>query len=252
MGKQFIEIAEDFWNIRGVYRILGLVNVGTQASLVRLASGRFVLLDSYTLAGEALQAVMDRTEGGRAIEAVLHLHPFHTLHVRPIAAMLPGARHYGTARHHQRLPEIAWQPERTESEAFAACFRDDFDFMVPRGVHFIPTDEKLHFASVLAFHRRSQTLHVDDTLNWMPLPWGGRLDFHPTLKSVLEHRPGAVAEFRAWAEALALRCEPVRSVCTAHAGPSRLTGAAPGVVAGQVRQALARAEKVLRAHETRA
>lgn len=250
MGKQLLEIADDFCNIRGVYRIFGLLNIGTQASLVRLGSGRFVLLDSYTLTGALAQAVMARTDGGRALEAVINLHPFHTVHVEAVAAMFPGARLYGTARHLQRFPGLRWEPERTETEAFAARFAADFDFMVPRGVHFVPADEGLHFASVLAFHRRSQTLHVDDTLNWIPLPWGGRLDFHPTLKDVLEAGPGAAAEFRAWAAALVQRCEDVRHVCTAHVSPARL-GEVPGRVAAQVRAALGRVEKVLTAHERR-
>ncbi|MCA9661712.1 MAG: hypothetical protein KC486_25460 [Myxococcales bacterium] len=251
-SEKMIKIADGFWNIRGVFRLFGLINVGTQASLVRLASGRFVLLDSYTLPEPIAEEVLALTDGGAAIDAVINLHPFHTVHVEAIAARFPSAKLYGTERHHARFPGLRWEPERTESEAFAALFADDLDFMVPRGVHFIPSDERLHFASVLAFHRASQTLHVDDTLNWMPLPWGGRLAFHMTLKSVLEDRPEAAAEFRAWAEALIARCEDVRHICTAHAGLAPLSAAPPGAIAARVREALAREEKMLRAHEGRA
>ena len=62
---------------------------------------------------------------------------------------------------------MGWQPELTESEGFAALYADDFDFMVPAGVHFVPKNEKLHFAAVLAFHKASRVLHVDDTLNYL-------------------------------------------------------------------------------------
>lgn len=248
MADSIQQITADFWNIRGTYRILGLLNLGTQASLVRLKSGRFVLLDSYTLDGETAARVRALTDGGNAIEAVLNLHPFHTLHVEAIAAMFPQARMYGTARHLARLPKIDWAPELTESAAFAEIFADDFDFMVPAGVDFIPKDEKLHFASVLAFHRQSGTLHVDDTLNWLPFLLGNRLAFHPTLAEVLQRRAGAADEFRAWAQAFIARCETVRHVCTAHTRLAPVSDDPPGGIAKRVRAALQKVESVLVAH----
>jgi hypothetical protein len=48
MSGKILHVADDFWNIRGSYRVGGVIDVGTQASLVRLASGKFVMLDSYT------------------------------------------------------------------------------------------------------------------------------------------------------------------------------------------------------------
>ena len=40
MSGQFIRVSEGFWNIRGSFKIAGVIDVGTQASLVRLTSGR--------------------------------------------------------------------------------------------------------------------------------------------------------------------------------------------------------------------
>ena len=251
MSDRIEQIADGFWNIRGTFRIFGLLDIGTQSSLVRLRSGRFVLLDCYTLSGSVLDEVRALTSGGEAIDAVLNLHPFHTVHVEAIAAMFPGAQMYGTARHHAMFPKLDWAPELTESAAFAERFAADFDFMVPAGIDFIPTDEKLHFSSVLAFHKASGTLHVDDTLNWLPLLLGNRLAFHPTLAKTLERRAGAAAEFRAWAEALADRCERVRHVCTAHTRLAPVSEDAPGGIAARVRAALAKVESVLEAHTTR-
>jgi hypothetical protein len=246
-----VEIEDGFWNIRGSFKLLGLVDLGTQASLVRLSSGGFVLLDCYTLEGEVEARVRSLTRGGDAIEAIVNLHPFHTLHVKSVAASFPHARLYGTSRHRAKMPELDWAPELTEGAAFAERFASDFDFMVPDGVELIPDDEKLHFGSVLAIHRATRTLHVDDTLNWMPLPWGGTLAFHPTLAKVLEPRAGAANEFRAWAERLAQRCEEVDHICTAHArlAPKSIEG--PGAIAGRVRGALERVEKTLARHEAR-
>ena len=42
--ERLIDLGNGFWNIRGDLRLFGLLNVGTQASLVRLRSGRFVAL----------------------------------------------------------------------------------------------------------------------------------------------------------------------------------------------------------------
>ena len=81
MQTQILTVADDFLNLRGSFKVGGLVDIGTQCSLVRLQSGRFALLDAYTLKGEVKEKILARTDGGRAIEAVLHLHPFHSIHV---------------------------------------------------------------------------------------------------------------------------------------------------------------------------
>lgn len=248
MGE-IVQLAEGFWNIRGSFKIAGVVDIGTHASLARRSSGGFAMLDSYTLSGRALEEVLALTDDGRALEAVINLHPFHTVHCEAVARRFPNARHYGTARHLAKLPQIAWQAERTESDTFARLFADDFDFFVPRGVHFVPENPNLHFASVLAIHRASAALHVDDTLNWVPVPLlGGRLRFHPTLRWVLEDRPEAATEFRDWAEALAERCDSVHHLCTAHAARAPLTDQPPGAIGSKIREALEKVDSVLRRH----
>ncbi|MFT6377963.1 MAG: hypothetical protein ACJARS_004626, partial [bacterium] len=52
MSDPLIHVADDFWNIRGSFKIFGVVDIGTHASLVRRPNGRFVLLDAYTLSGD--------------------------------------------------------------------------------------------------------------------------------------------------------------------------------------------------------
>ena len=71
MANDILSVAEDFWNIRGSFRVGGVVDVGTQASLVRLASGKFVFLDAYTLSGAPRRAVNELTAGGENVEAIL-------------------------------------------------------------------------------------------------------------------------------------------------------------------------------------
>ena len=250
MADRVVRIADGFWNIRGSFKVARLVDIGTQASLVRLSSGGFVLLDAYTLRGKVAREVLDLTDQGRSVEAILNLHPFHTVHVKAVAAQFPGARLYGTARHVARAPDLPWQDLHTDDAELHDQFAEDFAFTVPRGVDFISADERLHFSSVIALHRGSRTLHVDDTLTWVSLPFVGGLVFHPTLKSVLQRRPGAAAEFRAWADELIALCGDVDHLCTAHTRRLPPSGAGP-TAADRVRQALTRVDKVLVAHEAR-
>lgn len=251
MADHIVSIADGFWNIRGSFKIARLLDIGTQASLVRLKSGAFVLLDAYTLEGSVAEEVLKLTDQGKAVEAILNLHPFHTLHVRAVAKMFPHAKLYGSQRHHEKAPELPWQPLLINDPALHAQYASDFEFSVPRGVDFISSNENLHFSSVLAFHPATRTLHVDDTLMWNPLPLVGGMAFHPTLKSVLEKRPEAAAEFRAWALELAKRCDMIENVCAAHARPMPAASRLGTTVGELVRQALAGVEKILVAHERR-
>jgi hypothetical protein len=248
MADQLIPIADGFWNVRGSFKLAGLLDVGTQTSLVRLHSGEFVLLDSYGLTGEVEREVMRLTDQGRAVRAILNLHPFHTLHVTRTAAQFPSARLYGTRRHHERAPSLRWEPEHTDDPALHAQFAQDLVFSVPRGVDLVPSEQFLHFASVLAWHLPSGTLHVDDTLSWSNLPFVGGLSFHPTLRFALQKRPGAAAEFRAWAQDLVTRCGDVRRLCTAHARELPTTAQPARAL---VQGALARVSGMLDAHARR-
>lgn len=249
MADAILPIADGFWNIRGSFRIAGLIDIGTQSSLVRRPSGRFLLLDSYTLGGEALEELLALTDGGAAVEAVLNLHPFHTIHCEAVHAQFPDAKLYGTVRHVAKFPDLPWESVHTEDPELGALF-PELTFSVPRGVHFVPTDENLHFASVLAFHPSTRVLHVDDTLMYTKLPFVGGLGFHPTLAKVLEQRPGAAAEFRAWVEELVSLCEGVDTVCAAHTRPLKVEPGQPTVVE-RVRKAWAGVESKLAAHEKR-
>ncbi len=251
MTERLLAIGDGFWNLRGSFKLGGLLELGTQASLVRRADGSFLLLDSYTLRGEVREQILELTNGGKSIETVLHLHPFHTLHVLALAKELPHAEHIGSARHRARAPEVRWSADSIESEAVAQRFATDLELWVPPGVDFISPDERLHFSSVLAFHKASGTLHVDDTLGWSTLPLIRGLAFHPTLARVLERRPGAASAFRTWANQLARHCGGVQRLCTAHMQglpPAELSGEALEVA---IHRALAKVEPTLKAHERR-
>ncbi|MCB1856267.1 MAG: hypothetical protein KDI05_15370 [Halieaceae bacterium] len=257
MKSDIIELSPDFWNIRGSFRIGGVVDIGTQASLVRLASGAFVLLDSYTLS-PALRRRVDAIIGGSELEAIINLHPFHTVHVRSMHEAYPRARLYGTVRHHERFADLPWERELAEEAALHALYADDFDFSVPRGVDFVSANENIHFSSVLALHRASRTIHVDDTLMYMQMPlplrlvgWKDTLVFHPTLPRVLEPRAGAAAEFRQWVAELIETWGGAENLCAAHATALLDADNRGASIAERITGALRRCEPKLRLHQRR-
>ncbi|EKE43230.1 hypothetical protein OCGS_2821 [Oceaniovalibus guishaninsula JLT2003] len=227
MAEKIIGLSDDFWNIRGDMRIGKVLNIGTQCSLVRLAEGRFVFLDSYTLKGDIRDRVMALTDGGRMVEAVLNLHPFHTLHCARMAADFPGATFYGSARHWREVPQIAWASDPVESPAVAARF-PQLAFSLPDGIAYISEDEAVHAGSLLAFHPPSGTLHVDDTINVLPLPEAvrkvlpvPRIAFHPTVRKALDDDRQAGARFCDWAERIAADWSATRTLCAAHSALAR-------------------------------
>lgn len=249
MADRIVQVADGFWNIQGSFKIAGFLDIGTQASLVRLKSGRFVMLSSYTLAGAVADEVMKLTDQGHKLEAVIHTHPFHTVHVKKLAQMFPNARQFGSKRHHEKAPEVKWEPLLVDDPKMHALYAEDLSFTVPRGVDFISANQNLHFSSVLVVHKATRTMHVDDTLMWNPLPIVGGLGFHMTLKSVLQPRAGAAAEFRAWAQELITLCESVDHICTAHARPMPALTSLKATTPELVRLALQKEEKLLSAHE---
>lgn len=255
--KSVIEVGPGFTNLRGKLTIAGILPVGTHASLVRRKSGRFLLLDAIRLEPEVKAWIDAETDGGAAIEAVLHLHPFHTIFVRGFHEAFPKAKLYGTARHAAKAPDLPWEPLRTDQPELHALFADDLAFTVPRGVELIPKDDNLHFSSVLALHPGTRTLHVDDTLNYVKLPRLLRplkpdaLAFHPALRKVLERRAGAAADFRAWAGELVERLGTVENLCAAHTAVLLGRKNRGASIADRVAEQVRKIEPKLAAHEAR-
>lgn len=254
MADRLIPLGDGFWNIRGTLRIGGVVNVGTQCSLVRLSTGGFVFLDSYGLTGPVRDQVMALTEGGRAVRAILNLHPFHTVHCQTMHRMFPEADLFGSERHRRKWPDLPWHSDAVESAPVAARFTD-LRFSLPAGVDYICQNERVHAGSLLAFHPDSGTLHVDDTLNVLPLPgWLRkvlrlpRLSFHPTLGQALQDRPGAARDFRDWALRVADEWRDVRTVCAAHSATLAIR---LGTFPDHIRKALSRVEPALQRTETK-
>ncbi|WP_037498382.1 hypothetical protein [Sphingomonas jaspsi] len=252
-AKKLVDFGNGFWNLRGDFRIGGVLNVGTHASLVALPGGRFVWLDSYTLEGEALSEAMRLTDGGKAVEAILNLHPFHTLHCEWARKTFPGAKLYGSERHKRKFPGLNWEEPNVEDPRVAELYAEVLEFSLPRGVDYISANEKVHFSSLLAFHKPSRTIHVDDTLSYLAFPFpvslvkkDSGLFFHPTLAKALERQASASDDFRGWARELGARWSDAARVCVAHDGIVPLPDAD---FERRVQRALEKVEPVLTRHE---
>ena len=215
------QLADNFWTFRGDLKVAKVINLGTHMSLVRRTNGMFLLLDSYDLDDGDSDALLSLTDGGRAIEAVLNVHPFH--------ALLPHARLFGTRRHHRQAPELAWEAGFIEEAATQDAFAEDLAFSVPEGVDFVCDDDSVHVASVLVRHRQSGIVHVDDTINVLAAPGvlgkilpQSKLKFHPQLSKALQKRPGAAGNYARWARGIAEAWSETPIVCTAHSSIRKL------------------------------
>lgn len=248
------QLADKFWTFRGDFKIAKVINFGTHMSLVRRANGKFLLLDSYDLDEGDRNALLSLTDEGRAIEAILNVHPFHTLHCSAVHALLPHARLIGTRRHLEQAPDLPWETGVIEQEATWQEFANDLQFSVPQGVDFVSPHKNVHVASVLVRHRESGIVHVDDTLNVLAAPGflgkllpQSKLRFHPQLAKALQQRAGAADDYDRWARDLAEAWSGTPFVCAAHSAIRKLP---EGTWHKEVMGALADVEKTLSSHRS--
>lgn len=248
------QLADHFWTFRGDFKIARVINVGTHMSLVRRTNGKYLLLDSYDLDDCDRKALFSLTDGGRKIEAVINVHPFHTLHCGVIHELLPHARMIGTRRHREQAPELPWEAAVIEQSATQQEFAEDLEFSVPGGVDFVSLEDHVHVSSVLVRHRGSGIVHVDDTINVFAAPGflgkllpQSKLKFHPRLAKALQKRAGAADDYEQWARDIAARWSGTPYVCAAHSSIRKLP--ADGWQ-DEVLEALAAVEKTLSRHRS--
>ena len=221
MSDQIHDLGAGFWNIRGSFRIGGVLNIGTHCSLVKLSSGKFIFLDSYTLTNDIRAEVMALTNNGQDVEAVLNVHPFHTVHCAQMAKDFPQATFYGSSRHPKQVPEVNWADDLVESDAVAARY-PELKFSLPQGIHYISPDDTVHASSLLVYHPASQSIYVDDTFEIPPSKLFNAvqpsLGLHPTTKKALKDEPNSGKDYCDWAVGLAHAWRDGRYFCGAHSG----------------------------------
>ena len=221
MTDEMYDLGAGFWSIRGSFIKNGILDIGVQCALIRLSSERFIFIDSYTLTGDVRQQVMALTNDGQNVEAVLNVHPFHTVHCARMAKDFPQATFYGSSRHPKQVPEVNWAEDLVESDAVAARY-PELKFSLPQGIYYISPDETVHASSLLVYHPASQSIYVDDTFEIPPSKLFNavqpNLGLHPTTKKALKDDANAGKEYCDWAVELAHEWRDGRNFCGAHSG----------------------------------
>jgi len=234
--SELIEIGPGFWNIRGHFKILAhLIDIETHMSIIRLSTGRFLVVDTIELNPKLKSQIDFLTANGTKIEAVVATHPFHTLAFNAFHEQYPNCPYYGTPRHIRKLSEkIKWAGS-LDDERIRRKWEPEVEMRIPDGAEFVdPQPEKSnHFVSVFLFHRPSRTLHIDDTLLYSTKPGfllkiagfkDGIMAFHPAIKSTgLYPTAEAPFQFRDWMRQILIDWD-FDNVCFAHMG-NKLGGA---------------------------
>lgn len=226
-SESLLQIGPNFWNIRGKFVIkkagVALADFGTHMSIIRLPSGKFLVLDAIELSAAQKKEIDTLTDDGKHIEAVIGLHPFHTLWLPAFHKLYPSASYYGCPRHLKMLTTIPWSGSLLD-EVVRNKWAPHISMKIPDGLEFVNPQPPStnHSSSVLLLHHESGTLHVDDTFMYITNPGRllrlagivpGQLQFHVGLKKYMVS-PSA---FHAWMHTLLKEWE-FDNICTAHMG----------------------------------
>ena len=109
---RFVEIGVGFYNLKTPFyckEVLGgLIDIGTHMSLLKLESGRFIVIDTCPLDPPAKKELDLLTVNGTLIDGVVATHPFHTTYFEPFHILYPNLKYYGTPRHIRNINTIDW------------------------------------------------------------------------------------------------------------------------------------------------
>ena len=134
--NELYEVASNFWNIRVNFKMfVGLVDLGSHMSLIRLNNGKFLVIDTVTLTDQTRAAIDRLTDNGTKIEAVIGVHPFHTLAFPAFYEAYPKAQYYGTPRHLRRLTQIPWVGS-LEDYNIRKKWEPEVEMRIPAGEYF--------------------------------------------------------------------------------------------------------------------
>eukprot|EP00475_Leptophrys_vorax_P013308 TRINITY_DN1968_c0_g1_i1.p1 TRINITY_DN1968_c0_g1~~TRINITY_DN1968_c0_g1_i1.p1 ORF type:complete len:296 (+),score=110.22 TRINITY_DN1968_c0_g1_i1:125-1012(+) len=225
-GPRIKLIEPNLYHVRAEFRVIsGLVNIGTHMALIKLPSGKFLVLDTVPLDNDLKQEIDELTNFGQDIEAVVATHPFHTLAFPKFFETYPNTSYYGTPRHLRNQKNINWVGDITEH---LGDWENSGVFMrIPAGAEWVapkPEDSN-HFNSVWVFAQEAKTVFIDDSIMYFSDPSfilkaiGARADsmmFHPSLKGpALVPAADSPAKYKAWVEKL-LEDWDFDNICAAH------------------------------------
>ncbi|KAJ3075883.1 hypothetical protein HDU98_006654 [Podochytrium sp. JEL0797] len=164
------EIAPGCFRLQVPFRLFYVVDISTHMHLIRLSTGRFLVLSCVTLDADGKKAIDELTENGTLIDAVIATNAFHTMAFEGFYAMYPEAKYYSTPRHARLFPDIPWAGSIQDKEILS-LWSTDVQMRIPEGLEFAnPVPEFTnHSNGVVAFHVSSRTVICDDL--FMVYPW---------------------------------------------------------------------------------
>jgi len=204
-------IEPNFYHIRAEFRVVGgLLNIGTHMSMIKLPSGKYLVIDTVPLDDQLKQEIDALTNFGQDIEAVVATHPFHTLAFPKFFDAYPNVPYYGTPRHLRNQKQITWNGDITEN--LGMWESSGVEMRIPDGAEWVspvPEDSN-HFNSVWVFAKDAKIIHIDDSIMYFADPGlfmkAAGLQgthWHPSLKGpALIPSPDSPAKFKAWVEKL--------------------------------------------------
>lgn len=195
------------------------LNPKTHMSIAQLGDGKgFVAIDAAALTPAAKAELDELTEDGKKLVASMHTHPYHTVAIPAFHAAYPAGpkrRYLGCPRHLKKITKdstgaaIKWSGDLNDS-VVRDTFMPYIEMRVPLGSEFVnplPANSN-HFSNVFVFHAASKTVHVDDTVCYMPKPAllmralgikPSKMAFHNSISSVgLYTTAEAPLQFIAW------------------------------------------------------
>ena len=160
-------IGPNFWNVRSKLLYKGIVDIGTQMSIIRLINEKFIILSTIPLNQLMKQEIKELTNNGTLIEAVIATHPFHTLSFISFYETFQNENtsiaYYGTPRHLKIIDKIPWKGSISDENIRNQWINDSIHMKIPNGCEFNEPKDTNHFSSVLIYHKISNTIHIDDT-----------------------------------------------------------------------------------------
>jgi hypothetical protein len=132
--NELYSIGPGFWNVRGRFKILKVIDIETQMSIVKLGNGKFLVIDTVEMNDHLREEIDQLTNNGDKIEAVIATHPFHTLSIPAFYQLYPKAAYYGTPRHLRRLTEIPWTGDLDDCH-IRQKWEPDIELRIPAGLY---------------------------------------------------------------------------------------------------------------------
>lgn len=132
-SPQLHQIGPGFWNVRTSFKLFKLIDIGTHMSVIQLRNGNFLVVDTVEMNDQLKKELDDLTNNGTKIEAVVAVHPFHTLAFPGFYKLYPDAKYYGTPRHLRNLKDIKWAGQLDNNKESLSKWEPDVELRIPAG-----------------------------------------------------------------------------------------------------------------------